>query len=130
YLYSGAATEVPPGICCRLRREWLSQKTNFTNTDLKLEFDFNIITPGYSPLNAADLRLLVDADGDFTNATILNTPAITIAVSASVVTITVPASAFTGTPYFTLASASATTLLPVQFISFAATCRDEAAQLH
>jgi len=28
-----------------------------------------VVTPGYSPINTADLRLLVDADGDFTNAT-------------------------------------------------------------
>ena len=130
YLFAGAATEVPAGICCRLRREWLSQKTNFTNTDLKLEFDFNIITPGYSPLNVADLRLLVDNDGDFTNATILGSPAVTISVASGVVTATVPASNFTSTPYFTLASASATTPLPVQFVSFTASCRGNTAQLN
>jgi hypothetical protein len=130
YLYTTTPTEVPAGICCRLRREWLSQKTNFTNTDLKLEFDFNVISPGYSPLNAADLRLLVDADGNFSNATVLGSPAITITSVGSVVTVTVAASNFSLTPYFTLASASPTTSLPVQFISFTAACRDEAAQLN
>ncbi|HEY4150722.1 MAG TPA: BNR-repeat neuraminidase N-terminal domain-containing protein [Chitinophagaceae bacterium] len=131
YMYGWPAgpTQMPAGICCRLERQWMAQVTNFTNTDLKLEFDFNVITPGYAPLNTADLRLLVDNDGDFTNATILNSPAITISVAASVVTITVPASNFTSTPYFTLASVSTTTLLPVTISGFKGACRNNAVQL-
>ncbi len=121
--------EKPPGICCRLQREWLSQKNNFTNTDLTLEFDFNVVTPGYAPLNPADLRLLVDDDGDFTNALILAPPAITISVAASVVTVVVPASNFTATPYFTLASVSLATTLPVEVSDFAAACRNNTVQL-
>jgi hypothetical protein len=130
YLYTAAVTEVPAGICCRLRREWLSQKSNFTNTDLKLEFDFNIITPGYVALNVADLRLLVDGDGDFTNATILNSPAVSISVNASVVTVTVAASNFTSTPYFTLASASTNTPLPVKFVKLGANCKANTANIN
>ncbi|HEY8895514.1 MAG TPA: T9SS type A sorting domain-containing protein [Niastella sp.] len=129
YLYTTAVTEVPAGICCRLRREWLSQKSNFTNTDLKLEFDFNVITPGYVALNVADLRLLVDNDGDFTNATILSSPAVSISVNAGVVTVTVAASNFTGTPYFTLASASISTPLPVKFVKLGANCKANAANI-
>jgi len=117
------------GICCRLDREWLSQKTNFTNVDLKLEFDFNVVTPGYSPLNTADLRLLVDADGDFTNATVLNTPTITINVSGSIVTITVPAAQLAAKPYFTLASVSLTTSLPVSVTGFAGACKNNTVPL-
>ena len=127
YMYAGGGTaEKPAGICCRLRREWLAQQTNFTNTDLTLEFDFNVITPGYSPLNMADLRLLVDGDGNFTNATIL-TP--TITVSGSKVTVVVPASNFTATPYFTLASVSITTVLPVNITGLMGTCKNNAVQL-
>ncbi|HEY4150723.1 MAG TPA: hypothetical protein VGM41_17415, partial [Chitinophagaceae bacterium] len=129
YPWPPAATEKPPGICCRLQREWLSQKTNFTNTDLTLEFDFNIVTPGYAPLNIADLRLLVDDDGDFTNALILGSPAVTISVSSSVVTVVVPASNFTATPYFTLASVSLSTLLPIETGDFTAGCRNNTVQL-
>lgn len=129
YFYTGTESEKPPGICCRLRREWLSQKSNFTNTDLKLEFDFNIITPGYAPLNMADLRLLVDADGDFSNATILGSPTVTISVVSSVVTVTVAASNFTSTPYFTLASVSTLTPLPVRFVKLAANCQGNSAQI-
>lgn len=130
YLYTGAATEVPPGICCRVQREWLSQKTNFTNADLKLEFDFNVVTPGYLALNSADLRLLVDNDGDFTNATILGSPAVTITVLASVVTVTVPAANFTSTPYFTLGSVSTNTPLPVRFVKLNANCEGSTAQIN
>jgi hypothetical protein len=121
--------EKPAGICCRIMREWLVQKTNFTNTDLRLEFDFNAITTGYLPLNAGDLRLLVDADGNFSNATILNTPAITITAAAGVATITVPASVFNSTPYFTLASVSTNTLLPLQLKAFSGLCKDQAVQV-
>lgn len=123
------STEKPASICCRIMREWLVQQTNFTNTDIKLEFNFNSITTGTLPLNAGDLRLLVDADGNFTDATILNTPAITINAAAGVATITVPASAFTGKPYFTLASVSSNTILPIELTSFTGLCRDNDIQV-
>ncbi|HSC40106.1 MAG TPA: BNR-repeat neuraminidase N-terminal domain-containing protein, partial [Chitinophagaceae bacterium] len=78
YIYpTGMTNDKPAGICCRLDRIWMAQKTNFTNADLKLEFDFNVVTPGYTTLNTADLRLLVDNDGVFANATVLGSPAIT-----------------------------------------------------
>lgn len=130
YMYTGAVTEVPAGICCRLRREWLSQKSDFTNTDLKLEFDFNIITPGYAPLNVFDLRLLVDNDGDFSNATILGSPTASFSVNAGVVTVTLAASNFTSTPYFTLASVSANTPLPVKFVKLGANCKSNSASIN
>jgi len=125
----GTSAEIPPGICCRMRREWLSQQTNFSNTDLVLEFDFNIITPGYAPLNTADLRLLVDDDGDFTNALVLGPPAISINVVASIVTIRLAAGNFAATPYFTLASVSVSTALPVQVSDFTAACTGDAVEL-
>ncbi|TND10386.1 MAG: fibronectin type III domain-containing protein [Bacteroidetes bacterium] len=116
--------EIPPGICCKLQREWLAQMSNFTNTDLKLEFDFTSLS-GYGPLVATDLRLLVDADGNFTNATILASPAISVSVVGTVVTVTVAASNFTTTPYFTLASVQTSSPLPVGLVSFAGTCENE-----
>ena len=120
-------TDRPAGICCRLQRVWLSQKTNFTNTDLTLQFDFNDVAPGYTPLFASDLRLLVDDDGVFSNATVLSSPAITVSVNASVVTVVVPAASITAAkPYFTLASAAINTPLPVTIKSFSASCQDGA----
>jgi hypothetical protein len=122
---AGMTTDRPAGICCRLQRVWLSQKTNFTNTDLTLQFDFNNVAPGYTPLFASDLRLLVDDDGVFSNATVLSSPTITVSVNASVVTVVVPAASITAAkPYFTLASAAINTPLPVTIKSFSASCQD------
>lgn len=121
--------EKPAGICCRIMREWLVQKTNFTNTDLKLEFDFNAITPGHMPLNAADLRLLVDADGDFSNATIYGSPTISISASAGVATITIPASLLSNNSYFTLGSVSLNTVLPLDLKAFTGVCKNETVEL-
>ena len=126
YQFTG---ERPTGICCRIVREWLVQKTNFTNTDVKLKFNFDAITPGYITLNASDLRLLVDADGNFSNATILSSPTLTITTSGAVATVTVPASVFNSTPYFTLASVSTTTILPLQLKAFSGLCKDQAVQV-
>ncbi|AXY73761.1 hypothetical protein D3H65_07125 [Paraflavitalea soli] len=119
----------PTGICCRIGREWLVQKTNFTNTDVKLKFNFDAITPGYVSLNTSDLRLLVDADGDFTNATILTTPTISITTSGGVAIVTVPASVFNSTPYLTLGSISTNTSLPLVLKSFSGLCREQTVQV-
>ncbi len=123
------SSDKPAGICCRLEREWLVQRTNFTNTTVTLVFDFTAITPGTIPMNAGDLRLLVDDNAEFSNATILNTPTVTITAAASVATVTVPVSVFSTRPYFTLASVSNNTILPLEILSFTGVCRDEEAQL-
>ena len=123
-------TDVPAGICCRLQRAWLSQKTNFTNTDLTLQFDFSAVAPG-TPLFASDLRLLVDNDGVFANATVLNSPTIAITVAGNVVTVVVPASSITAAqPYFTLASAANSTPLPITIESFSAACQNRKVQVN
>lgn len=123
------STEKPASVCCRIQREWLVQKTNFTNAQVKLEFDFNSITAGYLPLSATDLRLLVDDDGNFTNATVLGSPTITIVAGSGVATITVAASAFDGKPYFTLASVSQNTMLPIDLKAFSGNCKEGAVTL-
>lgn len=123
---AGGTTDRPAGICCRLQRAWLSQKTNFTNANLTLQFDFNNVSPGYTPLFASDLRLLVDDDGVFSNATILGSPTISISVASSVVTVVVPASNITAAqPYFTLASVAVSTPLPVTITAFSASCQQK-----
>jgi hypothetical protein len=128
YEFTSSNTDVPAGICCRLQRVWLSQKTNFTNTDLTLQFDFNSINPG-TPLFASDLRLLVDDNGVFSNATILATTTITVA--SAVVTVVVPASSITSAqPYFTLASAAVRTPLPVTIDAFSASCLQKNVQVN
>lgn len=64
-------TEAPAGIATRVAEEWKVQNTNFTQTfnwDVKIDTCNN---PGFAvgPVDLNNLRLLVDNDGDFTNAT-------------------------------------------------------------
>jgi hypothetical protein len=116
----------PAGIISRLQRQWLVQKRNFTNTDLSLEFDLSTLT---SPISASDLRLLIDNDGNFTDATVVGTPTATITLNSGVVTVTLPASSFGASSYITLASASAASALPVQLGNFSAVCKNNKVQL-
>jgi hypothetical protein len=128
YVFNSMVTDVPAGIGCRLQRVWLSQKTNFTNTDLTLQFDFNSISPG-TPLLASDLRLLVDDNGVFSNAAIVATTTITVA--SAVVTVVVPASSITSAqPYFTLASTGVPIALPVRIDAFSASCLQKKVQVN
>ena len=132
FAYSASgSTESPTGITSRLQREWLAQKTNFTNTDLTFEFNIGAISGGFASatLHAADLRLLIDNDGNFSNATIVGSPAASFAVNGSVVTVTIPASSFGASSYFTLASASSATALPVILSGFNAVCKNNKVQL-
>ncbi len=129
FLYAhGAMGEVPPGACCRVQRKWLAQVTNFTNTDVTLVFDFNVITTAM-PMNASDLRLLVDNDGNFSDASIIGSPTATITVNGNVASVTVPVSVFSGSPYFTLGSVSLATSLPVQLSGFNAVCKNNKVQV-
>jgi hypothetical protein len=128
---------VPAGICCRIVKQWFTQITNFTNTDVTLEFNL----PACASVNlvAANLRLLVDDDGNFNNAVPLNIvagtgPALTsITVAGSVVDIKLPASYFTSNagytdakvhPYFTLGSITGTPL-PMELMYFNANLQED-----
>lgn len=128
---SSPKDNVPAGICCRLVEQWFTQITNFTNTDVTLEF--NIPACASTGLTVSNLRLLMDDDGDFSNSVALNTvagsgPALTsITLAGTVVDVTLPASYFTSAtgytdgkthPYFTLGSIVQTTPLPVELLSF------------
>lgn len=130
--------DVPPGICCRIGKQWLTQVTNFTNTDVTLEF--NLPSCASHNLSAANLRLLVDDDGNFINAVALNIvagagPALTsITVAGSVVDVKLPASYFTSNagytdtkvhPYFTLGSVINTMPLPIELLYFTANLQDD-----
>jgi len=129
---------VPAGICCRLVKQWFTQVSNFTNTDLTLEFALPACASG--ALTVANMRLLVCNSANFTTAVALNTvvgagPALTsITIVGSVVDIKLPATYFTSNasftdglvhPYFTLGSVSNTMPLPVELISFNANLQDD-----
>ncbi len=61
-----ALLEMPPLILDRIEREWKVTNTNFTD-DFTIEVEWNV--PG--PYDLSVVRLLVDDDGDFSDATIL-----------------------------------------------------------
>ena len=113
--------EKPVGIYSRLEREWKVTNTNFTgdySIELKLEVPNADIT-------LSDLRLLVDDDGDFSDATIIGSPDVTFSFGSIIIsgigTAEIPANS---TRYITLASAFANTPLPIELIHFSATPKD------
>ena len=88
-----------------------------------MEWNLSSIGSGSTPLFAPDLRLLVDNDGVFVNATVLQP---TFTVSGEVVTATVPASSITtAQPYFTLGSVANRTPLALSIQSFTAVCQNK-----
>jgi hypothetical protein len=104
------------GIYSRLEREWKVTNSNFTGT---FSLDIKLDNPG--PITASDLRILIDTDVDFTNATLYNP---TITYAAGIVTISglsiseIPVGS---TRYFTIISMNSATPLPVELANFNAT---------
>jgi hypothetical protein len=111
----GKTTEIPPGVYSRFAREWKITNTNF-NGDYGLDFKWE---EGGS-FDIADIRLLVDNDGDFSNATIVG-PADGLTFSIGSIRIEnisashIPANS---TRFVTIASISAASPLPIELISF------------
>jgi len=118
----GLRREKPAGIFARFEREWKITNTNFDD-DFSLEFEWE---EEAGPFDINDIRLLVDTDGDFNDATVLSTAdGLTFTVGSIIVggigTSHIPAGS---TRYVTVASASSSTTLPIELLSFAATPTD------
>ncbi len=102
------------GIYSRINREWKVTNTAYAGT-FSLAFKLNT-----SPIVATDLRLLVDDDGNFTNATVVGS-GLTFTYAGGIVTVggigpsVIPTNS---TKYITLASVSSTTPLPVEMLYF------------
>lgn len=110
-----AMGEIPDGINSRLEREWKITNTNFDD-DFTLEVEWDSI----GDVSLSDLRLLVDDDGDFSNATVYGSDdGLTFSFGSIIVggigTSIIPSGS---TKYFTLASASPSTPLPVELTYF------------
>lgn len=126
-------TEVPVscGMYSRIEREWKITNTNFTqvfNIDLKLNSCANLTS-----VNIANLKLLVDDDGNFSNGGTNcyyngDGTGISISYSNPVITITgisnVHVAANT-TRYFTIGSGSSSTPLPITLTFFNAIAKSE-----
>jgi hypothetical protein len=128
-----AALAEAPVTCflySRMEREWKLTNTNFAekfNLDIKLPAAAN---PGL--VNVADLRLLVDDDGNFGNGGTTcyyngDGTGLVISYSNPVITITgianthIPVNA---TKYITIGSANPLTPLLVQLLNFSAECQE------
>lgn len=68
---ASVGSDFPSGIESRLGRVWKLKKTNAPTGTVTMTFDL------VSNYQGADLRILVDNDGDFSDATVLNTGAST-----------------------------------------------------
>jgi hypothetical protein len=123
---AASSLEMPPaaGLYSRLEREWKVVQNNFSET-----FNMDItLAPGADPasVNIADLRLLVDDDGNFTNATVYAAGGgLSFSYSNPVITVTgisntqIPNNS---TKFITIASANSSTPLPIELLDFNAVC--------
>jgi hypothetical protein len=109
--------EKPSGIYSRFEREWQVTNTNF-NDNFSLEIEW--LNAGN--VNLSDLRLLVDTDGDFSNATSYSAAdGLTFEIGSIIVrginTTMIPSGT---TRFITIGSVSSSTPLPVDLLSFTA----------
>ena len=137
---SASAAEVPTGITsctfyARLEREWKITKTNFSqnfNTDIKLN---SCGVPG--SVNTANLRVLIDDDGDFSNggtSCYFNGDGSGIVISYSNPEITISNISNTHIPdnstrFVTIGSVNSLTPLPVELGNYTVECRNGQATL-
>ena len=117
--------EMPAGVYSRLEREWKTTNTNFTGT---YSMDFVLSASG-DPGNVtvSDLRLLVDDDGDFSDATV-HSAGLTFSYAGGVITVSGVSTSFipaNSTRYITIASANAFTPLPIELLTFDAKLLDD-----
>lgn len=107
---------LPPGIYGHIERVWKGQVTNFAQ-NVTVGFETSMLV-AYTPIS--NLRLLVDNDGvDWTNATVYSGAVINGSrVEFSGISIT------SAQPFFTLASISVVTPLPVVLVDFDAQLND------
>ncbi len=115
---SSVNAERPAGIETRFAREWKLTNTNFDdNFSIEVEWDST------GAFDISQVRLLVDDDGDFSNASVYSSSdGITFNVGSIIVgglSTTIFPKGFS--KFFTLASANAATPLPVELQYFTAT---------
>jgi hypothetical protein len=120
-MHSTAASkaEKPGSIYSRIAREWKVTNTNFSGT---FGMNFRLAAPATTFVTASDLRLLVDDDGNFSNATVYAAGSgLAISYSGGIVTISGISTthiANNATKYITIGSASGITPLPITRLYF------------
>ncbi|UTW61897.1 hypothetical protein KFE98_18065 [bacterium SCSIO 12741] len=124
-------SEIPAGVNSRLNREWKVTNSRFTGT---FGVDFKIAGCGNGSVTASHLRLLVDSDGDFSNATIIDAgDGVSISYAGGVVSVTgistthIPSNT---TRFITIASTNTATPLPVELGEFQIQNREDQVDLY
>ena len=107
-------SDLPSGIEARVARVWRTNLTNNPSGTVDLAFDF-----GYNTSRPQDLRLLIDTDGTFSNATVLSTAPsqnVNVYTFSNIDLSNIPDGA-----YFTIGSVSfSDSPLPLSWLSFVA----------
>jgi len=116
-------TEKPAGIYSRLDREWKVTNTNFSDSySIKIKLD-GIVN---SSIELDDLYLLVDNDGDFTDASVYGSSNVSFSLgSITISNIDMSEIPLNSTRYFTVGSDSNRTTLPIDLMSFSAQLSDQ-----
>ena len=116
-----SSLEKPAGITSRFQREWKVVNTNFAdNFTLRVKYDSS------TAITLSHLRLLVDDDGNFSNATVYGTSdGLTFSHGSIIVSgISTSMIPLGSTKYITIGSTSTSTTLPVNLLSFDAVLQD------
>lgn len=115
-------SEMPAGVNSRIEREWKVTNTNF-NGSFSIDWQLNSCAD-ISSISSSDLRLLVDSDGDFSNAVAFGVGSgLSFSNSSGRVTVSGISStqiSVNSTVYITLGSISPGTPLPIELIDFTA----------
>ncbi len=118
---SATKTQIPPGITSRLDRQWKVTNLNFID-QFNMDFDLNGCTD-ISFNSVSDLRLLVDDDGDFTNAKVYSVAnGLIFSKTGSVISVSKISNSLissNSTKYLTLAT-SPLIALPIEVYDFKA----------
>ena len=124
--YGSTTTEIPGGfsLVSRLDREWKVTNTNYSGT-FSMDFKLNSCAV-LGSINVADLRLLIDDDGNFAagvnNSIASGASGITISYVNPIITVSGISTALIAsgaTQYVTIGTVSAVTPLPVELLDFA-----------
>ena len=124
---TAAGLEKPAGLYSRLEREWMVKNTNLSDN---FNFDVTLNACANPTLvNTGHLRLLVDLDGDFSNATVYAAGGgLSFSYSGNTISVTgistthIPLNA---TRYITIASTDIATPLPVELTHFDVNCNGD-----
>ncbi len=116
---AAANAEKPASVVNRLAREWKVTNTNFSDSySIEIEWD------SVGAFDLSHMRLLVDDDGDFSNATVFaaGDAGLTFAIGSIIVggigIAHIPAGV---TKFITLGSVDAATALPIELVDFSVT---------